>query len=56
MGALAGLWRDELAATTTETALLVALCAMASIAAWQQLANTVENQAIESSAILSSGG
>jgi len=49
---LAELWHDEVAATTVEMALLVALGALATFAAWRQLADTVENQAYESSAIL----
>ena len=52
MGRLADLWRDEMAAATVEMALMVALCAVASIAAWQRLANTVENRAYEASNIL----
>lgn len=52
MHKLGDLWRDELATMTAETALMVALLALAAFATWRQLADTVENRAYESSEIL----
>ena len=45
-------WRDETAAATAETALMVAMLALATFAAWHHLSDTVENQAYESSRLL----
>ena len=54
MRILAALWRDETAATTVEMALMVAMGAMAAIAVWQHLADTVQNQAYEVNDLLES--
>jgi len=49
VGKLRALWGDELGVASVEYAFLVAVVAVASIAAWNRLADTVGNMVMEAS-------
>jgi Flp pilus assembly pilin Flp len=52
MNELRALWRDDDGAAHAETAILVALVALAGVGLWQHLGNTTTNSVAESADML----
>lgn len=50
------LWRDEAGVSSVEYAFLLAVVAVASVAAWDRLADTVGNMVVEASTEIANDG